>query len=83
MSQLTSRVEPSGRIMIPAALRRQVGIGPGDELIVDEKDGIIRMYTWATAIREVQRYFAQYADGTNWSEELMAGRREEVGTDGK
>ena len=82
MSQLTSRVEPSGRIMIPAALRRQVGIGPGDELIVDEKDGIIRMYTRATAIREVQRYFAQYADGTNWSEELMAGRREDGRTDG-
>jgi hypothetical protein len=40
------------------------------------------MYTRATAIREVQRYFAQYADGTNWSEELMAGRREDGRTDG-
>lgn len=64
--------------MIPAALRRQVGIGPGDVLIVDEKDGIIRMYARATAIREVQRYFAQFSDGASWSEELIAGRREDA-----
>jgi len=74
-------VEPSGRILIPAALRRQIGIGPGDELIVDEKDGIIRLYTRATAVREVQRYFSEFADGTQWSDELMASRRDEVGKD--
>ncbi len=81
MSPLTSRVEPSGRILIPAVLRKQLGIGPGDELIVDEKDGVLRLYSRARAVREVQESLARFADGSSWSQELIASRREEARRD--
>jgi AbrB family looped-hinge helix DNA binding protein len=78
MSPLTSRVEPSGRVLIPAEVLENLGIAEGDELLVTEENGAIRLYTRASAIKEAQKYFAQFGDGTLWSEELIAMRREEA-----
>jgi AbrB family looped-hinge helix DNA binding protein len=78
MSPLTSRVEPSGRVLIPAEVLQQLGIAEGDELLVTEENGAIRLYTRASAIKEAQKYFAQFANDTSATEELFAMRRAEV-----
>jgi AbrB family looped-hinge helix DNA binding protein len=53
-----SRLEPSGRVLIPAALRRKLGLEPGQELIIVEEDGGLQIYTRAAALKKVQDYFA-------------------------
>jgi AbrB family looped-hinge helix DNA binding protein len=39
----TTRVEDKGRVVIPAVVRRRLGIKPGTELEVDVRDGGIVM----------------------------------------
>ena len=78
MEQLTSRVEPSGRILIPAVLRRKLGIKSGEELIIVEEDGGIHIHTRASALKKVRDYFAPFSDGTSLSEELIRDRRREA-----
>lgn len=33
------RVGPKGQVVIPQAVRRELGIGPGDEVLVEEYEG--------------------------------------------
>lgn len=78
MEQYTSRIEPSGRILIPAALREKLGLKPGAEMVIEEEDGILHVQTRDAAIRNVQKYFAQFGDGKSWSQELIRERRAEA-----
>ena len=78
MGPITSRLEPSGRLLIPAAIRRKLGLKAGEELIIVEEDGGLQIYTRAAALKKVQDYFAQFNDGTSMSEELIRDRRLEA-----
>jgi AbrB family looped-hinge helix DNA binding protein len=78
MEQYTSRMEPSGRILIPAALRRKLGVAPGAEMGIEEEDGILHVQTREAAIRGIQKYFARFNDGRSWSGELLQERRAEA-----
>jgi AbrB family looped-hinge helix DNA binding protein len=78
MAQFKSCLDPSGRILIPAALRRKLGLTPGSEMVLEEEDGILRVQTRENAIRRVQKYFAQFNDGRSWSKELLQERRAEA-----
>ncbi len=40
--RLTVRVDPNGRLPIPAALRKSTGIEPGDLFFLDVEDGVLR-----------------------------------------
>ena len=78
MGPVTSRLEPSGRVLIPAALRRKLGLEPGQELIIVEEDGGLQIYTRAAALKKVQDYFAAFKGDRCWSEELIQERRQEA-----
>jgi AbrB family looped-hinge helix DNA binding protein len=78
MEQYTSKVEDSGRLLIPAVLRKRLGLAPGTEMLIEEENGTLRVQTRDSAIREVQNYFAKFDDGRSWSRELMAERRAEA-----
>jgi AbrB family looped-hinge helix DNA binding protein len=78
MGPVTSRLEPSGRVLIPAAIRQKLGFKPGEELIIVEEGGGVQIYTRAAALKKVQDYFAQFKDGRCWSEELIQERRREA-----
>ncbi len=73
------RVDSAGRVVIPAALRDRFGITPGQELILREEDGAIRLQTFAQAAKAVQAEFARYAvPGVSVVDELIRDRREEA-----
>lgn len=78
MEQFTSRIEPSGRLLIPAALRQKLGLTAGSEMVIDEADGILHIQTREGAVRNIQKYFAQFSDGKSWSQELISERRVEA-----
>ena len=77
--QAKTRMSPNGRIVIPAAIREQMGIRPGDNLYMDVEDGALRIESHPARIRRIQRELAPYiTPGRLLSEELIAERREEA-----
>jgi AbrB family looped-hinge helix DNA binding protein len=67
------RVGQHGRIVLPVELRRELGIAPGDALVVWLEDGRIIMQSRAAVRRELWGMF----NGVNKSlaDELIAERR--------
>ena len=65
--------------MIPASFRREMGITPGDTLIVELEDGELRVRSLPLAIRQVQERMRELnPEGRLLSEELIADRRAEA-----
>lgn len=74
-----ARLSPNGRIVIPAALREQMGIKPGDTLMMDFEGGVLKIESFMSRIRRIQEEFRQYArPGVLASDELIAERRAEA-----
>jgi AbrB family looped-hinge helix DNA binding protein len=75
-----ARVDPNGRIVLPAAVRRQLGVAPGDQVVLHvEKDGV-RVSSIAAAVRDAQATVRRHLrPGTKLVDELLAWRRSEVG----
>lgn len=84
MGSMTERVKMNeqGRIVVPAAIRRQLGLKGGDTLIikVDEEGEELRLSTPMANLRRMQRRLAHLRpdDGRRWSDELIAERRREA-----
>ncbi len=72
------RVGPQGRIVIPAAVREELGIGVGDELSTRVEDGRLVLERREDVARRLRKRFASVAPGRSLSEELMAERREDA-----
>lgn len=72
-------LSPNGRIVIPAAIRQEMGLAAGDTLLMDVEDGVLRIESYPARIRRIQREFAPFAKpGVLASDELIAERREEA-----
>lgn len=80
MSTISVRVEKSGRILIPVAVRRKLGLKEGkSELLLNIDHGSVDVTTRAQALAEVQKWAAQYAKpGRSISDELIKERRREA-----
>ena len=72
-------ISEGGRIVIPAAYRKALGVKPGDEVQLVLEDGEIRMVSQHQAIVRAQNILRRYVpNGRNLSEELIKERREEA-----
>lgn len=79
MGNYKAKIGPNGRIVIPAACRKALGVGPGDELLMRIEDGELRLYTQTQAIRRIQALAKKYVpEGVSMVDELLADRRREV-----
>lgn len=74
-----AKVINGGKVVIPAALRRKLGIGAGDTLIFEEDhQGQIVLKTYEQVVREVQAEFRHLKrPGVSIVDELIADRRRE------
>ena len=71
----------NGRIVIPAAIREELGFKPGETLLMDVNDGVLRIESYPVRVRRIQREIAQFikpTPGILASDELIAERREEA-----
>ncbi len=76
MENVRATVNAGGRIVIPAAYRRALGIKQGDEVILRLEDGEVRIITPAQAIRRAQALVRRYVPaGRSMADELIAERR--------
>jgi AbrB family looped-hinge helix DNA binding protein len=55
------RIDPAGRVVIPAELRTGLNVMDGEVLLVREDDGGIRIETFPRALRHARELLARYA----------------------
>ena len=72
-----TRVNENGRVVIPAAFRKAMGIKAGDEVVLRMEDNELRILTLKGRIERAQRLVRQHVKpGTSLVDELIAERRE-------
>lgn len=79
MQDFKTKLGKGGRIVIPTEYRRELGVEPGDEIILHLDEEGLRLYTPAQAVARAQVLVRRYVtDGRSLSEELISERREEA-----
>jgi len=74
-----TKVAEGGRIVIPAAYRKALGIKTGDEVLLKLDGGSLRVYSRAQAIRLAQKIVRKYVpEGVSLVDELLRERRQEA-----
>jgi AbrB family looped-hinge helix DNA binding protein len=69
-----------GRLVLPARLRRQLDLRPGDRLVLTvDPDGGFRAVAAREQARRLLGIYRDLAPGRSLAEELIAERREEAG----
>jgi AbrB family transcriptional regulator (stage V sporulation protein T) len=74
-----SKLINGGKVVIPAELRRKLGIVPGDTLIFEEDErGNVVLKTYRQVVREVQEEVKRMIPpGVSLVDDLLAERRRE------
>ena len=76
---MKTTIREGGRLVIPAAYRKALGIKPGDEVILVLEDGEMRVISTRQAIARAQTLLRHYIPkDRSLSEELIKERREEA-----
>ena len=80
METYTARLEKSGRILIPAAVRRHLGLSEGSRVLVKvEESGALHVTSRSQALTKVRQEIRKYIPaGQDLAEELIRDRRAEV-----
>jgi AbrB family looped-hinge helix DNA binding protein len=78
MNAIPVRVGPKGRVVVPAEIRRELGIEEGTELMARiEGDGVV-LEPRSAAIRRLQSLLSHIPREVSLVDELIAERREEA-----
>ena len=79
MKTVVVKVDGSGRILLPAKVRKEFELGRGSELIMRFGRESLVLKTRAQGLREAQEHFSRLrGKGELWSEELIKERRREA-----
>lgn len=74
-----AKIADGGRVVIPAAMRKRLGLHIGDEVLLDVEEGELRMRALSAAISQAQATVRQYVDkDERLSDELIQDRRREA-----
>ena len=72
-------VDANGRIVLPAPLRHQLGLGPGDDVVLRLERGGVLVTSRGAAIREAQALVRQHVKpGVSLVKGLLDWRREDA-----
>ncbi len=77
MRNFKTKLGKDGGIVIPTEYRRELGVEPGDELILHLNEDGLRLYTPAQAVARAQSLVRRYVPNKRrLSEGLISDRRE-------
>lgn len=77
MDALKTKMDHAGRILIPARLRKILGLHPGDAVLLIPEDRSVRLLSVEERIRRAQDLTKTYvASDRSLAEELVRDRRE-------
>lgn len=43
MPRFLSKIDPDGRVLIPASMRKELGLRPGTSVVLEDKDGSVTL----------------------------------------
>jgi AbrB family looped-hinge helix DNA binding protein len=80
MATARARIDKAGRMLIPAKLRRELGIAAGDAVVLEIKGDELRVRPYKKAIEEAQAIIRRYIPDRDRSlvDELIEQRRREA-----
>src|SRR5947209_4764306 len=79
-----TKIGSDGRVMLPAALRKDLQLAPGEELVVSRDEDGIHLRTLRMALDHARRLVAQYIPPeADLVAELRAGRQAEAAREQK
>jgi bifunctional DNA-binding transcriptional regulator/antitoxin component of YhaV-PrlF toxin-antitoxin module len=79
MERTLTKLGEGGRLVIPAAYRKALGVDTGDELVLELEEGSLRISTVHEGIRRAKTLVRSYIpEGLRLSDELIEERRREA-----
>ena len=69
------RLGPKGRVLLPADIRKALGLAEGDLILAWLKDGNLRLESQRRAIEQIQKDLHQRIGDKSLVDELIAERR--------
>jgi AbrB family looped-hinge helix DNA binding protein len=79
MTTLRAKIGASGRLVIPAQQRRQLGLKAGDQVLIRVEDNELRISSVEQRIERIQALVRKYnRKGESLSESLIRDRRTEA-----
>jgi AbrB family looped-hinge helix DNA binding protein len=77
--RLKVRVDPQGRMVIPASVRARMGLDQGGEVTMELDEDSLRLRSHHQALRRIQELVRQYVPAdVSLADELIAERRAEA-----
>ncbi len=74
-----TRMSKEGRVLIPAAVRQELGFSENEPLSIYVQDGEVRIVSRIHAVRQMQQRMAKYKKpGESVVDELLRDRRAEA-----
>ena len=82
MKRYSVAVQENGRMVLPAELRRELGIGKGDRIVIEADGDTIVLSTPERSRRQARELFRRYVpEGRRLADEVIADRRSEAARD--
>lgn len=79
MTAIRVKMGTNGRLVIPANLRREVGLDDGETVLIETVKGELRVRPMEDVISNAQHRLKKYvASGVSLAEELISDRRAEA-----
>jgi AbrB family looped-hinge helix DNA binding protein len=73
------KIVEGGKLVIPAVMRRELGIGAGDTVMVDIDNGELRVRSISKALERARAILRRHIpEGSNLADELIMDRRAEA-----
>jgi len=78
MSSVIAQVSAGGRIVIPAEIRRKMGIHSGDQVILSYHDGELHIATRKQRLKQAKAIVKAYAGDISLADALIEERKTEA-----
>ena len=72
------QIGPQGRLVVPAALRRELGLHPGERLLARVKDGALILEPRQVVERRLRERFREVSPQVSLADALIEERRAEA-----
>ena len=73
------KIIDGGKLIIPASMRRALGLSTGDTVLVDVADGELRVRSVPKALERARAILRRHVpEGVSLADELIADRRREA-----
>jgi AbrB family looped-hinge helix DNA binding protein len=82
MASQAVKIIDGGKLIIPAAFRRKLGIDTGDTVVLEMEEDGLHVRSLSSAVRRAQEIVREFVpDEVSLADELIAERRVEAGHD--